>query len=151
MSKITDLVSNLAGPICRDQGCELWDVEYVREAGTWYLRVYIDKEGGVSINDCTAVSQALDPILDEQDPIPDSYVFEVCSAGLERQLRRPSDYERFQGAPVTLKLYSAKGGSKERQGYLLPWEEDSVSVSYKDGTTEKFLRSEVASVWLRIE
>ena len=83
MSKITDKVTELARDVVNEAGCSLWDVEYVREAGTWYLRVYIDKEGGVSINECETISRALDPILDEADPIPDSYVFEVGSAGAE--------------------------------------------------------------------
>ncbi len=78
--KITDLVAEMARPIAEAQGCSLWDVEYVREAGQWFLRVYIDKEGGVSIDDCEAVSRALDPLLDEADPIEQSYNFEVSSA-----------------------------------------------------------------------
>lgn len=74
---------------CQAHGCSLWDVEYVKEGGDWFLRLYIDKEGGVDINDCEAISRAVDPILDEKDPIPDSYSFEVCSAGLERELEAP--------------------------------------------------------------
>lgn len=81
MSKVTETVTALAAPVAAELGLELWDVEYVREAGQWFLRVYIDKDGGVSINDCEALSRALDPVLDEADPIPDSYVFEVSSAG----------------------------------------------------------------------
>ena len=127
MSKITDLVSNLAGPICRDQGCELWDVEYVREAGTWYLRIYIDKEGGVDIDDCERISRRLDPVLDEADPIPESYVFEVGSAGIERELKRPSDFETFLGSEVEVKLYQPVNGQKSFIGKL---------VSYHDGVTE---------------
>ena len=78
MSKLTDAVLALAGPVAAQQGCEIWDVEYVKEAGSRYLRVYIDKPDGVSIQDCEDFSRALDPILDETDPIPDSYIFEVC-------------------------------------------------------------------------
>ena len=81
MSKLTDAVLALAEPVAAQQGCEIWDVEYVKEAGGRYLRVYIDKPDGVSIQDCENFSRALDPILDEADPIPDSYVFEVSSAG----------------------------------------------------------------------
>ena len=77
MSKITDKVSAIAKPIVEEEGCSLWDVEYVREAGSWYLRIYIDKVGGVDIDDCERISRRLDPVLDEADPIPDSYVFEV--------------------------------------------------------------------------
>ena len=84
MSKITDIVRALAQPVAEAQNCEIWDVEYVKEAGSRYLRVYIDKADGVSIQDCEQFSRALDPILDEADPIPDSYIFEVSSAGAER-------------------------------------------------------------------
>ena len=105
MSKITDKVTAIAKPIVEEEGCSLWDVEYVREAGSWYLRLYIDKEGGVSIDDCERISRRMDPILDEADPIPDSYVFEVGSAGAERELKRPSDFERFLGSNVEVKLY----------------------------------------------
>ena len=84
--KITDKVASFARPVVEQLGCKLWDVEFVREAGQWYLRLYIDKDGGVNITDCEAVSRALDPVLDAEDPIPESYTFEVSSAGLERQL-----------------------------------------------------------------
>ena len=110
MAKVTDVVAQLAAPVVEQAGCSLWDVEYVKEAGEWFLRVYIDKEGGVSIDDCEAVSRAVDPVLDEKDPIPESYRFEVCSAGLERQLKRPSDFERYLGEPVLVKLYRPRDG-----------------------------------------
>ena len=112
MSRITDKVSLLARPVVEEAGCTLWDVEYVREAGTWYLRVYIDKDGGVSIDDCERISRELDPILDEADPIPDSYVFEVGSAGAERELKRPGDFAQLDGAKSfvgILKAYSDDG------------------------------------------
>ena len=101
MKKITDLVAELAAPAVAEQGCELWDVEYVKEAGTWYLRLYLDKEGGVDILDCEAVSRAVEPLLDAANPIEGSYTFEVSSAGCERPLKRPSDFARFMGSPVT--------------------------------------------------
>ena len=91
--KITETVRQFAEPVVQAHGCSLWDVEYVREGADWFLRLYIDKPGGVDINDCEAISRAVDPILDEKDPIPDSYSFEVCSAGLERVLKRPGDFE----------------------------------------------------------
>ena len=111
MSKITDKVTALARPIVEEEGCSLWDVEFVREAGSWFLRVFIDKEGGVSIDDCERISRRMDPILDEEDPIPDSYVFEVGSAGAERELKRPSDFEQFMGSQVEVKLYQPVKGS----------------------------------------
>jgi ribosome maturation factor RimP len=110
MSKITDRIWQLAEPVVKEQGCEIWDVEYVKEAGGWYLRLYIDREGGVSIDDCEAVSRAFDPILDEEDPIPTSYVFEVSSAGAERALKRPGDFEKFMGSFVEVKLYKPVDG-----------------------------------------
>lgn len=82
--KLTEQIFELAEPVAAAQGCTVWDVEYVREGSDWFLRIYIDKEGGVDISDCEAVSRAMDPILDEKDPIPNSYTFEVCSAGLEQ-------------------------------------------------------------------
>ena len=129
MSKITEKVEALAKPVVEDEGCELWAVEYVREAGTWYLRVLIDKDGGVGIDDCERISRRLDPILDEADPIPDSYVFEVGSAGAERELKRPSDFERYIGSEVEVKLYQPYRGKKSYVGCLEAYEDGNVTVS----------------------
>ncbi|HAJ65199.1 MAG TPA: ribosome maturation factor, partial [Clostridiales bacterium] len=126
MSKITDKVTAIAKPIVEEEGCSLWDVEYVREAGSWYLRIYIDKVGGVDIEDCERISRRLDPVLDEADPIPDSYVFEVGSAGIERELKRPGDFEAFLGSDVEVRLYQPVNGQKSFVGTLL---------SYDNGTT----------------
>ena len=149
MSKITDIVSALAESVCTENGCTLWDVEYVREAGQWYLRVYIDKEGGVAISDCETVSRALDPILDEKDPIPGSYIFEVSSAGAERQLKRPSDFERFMGSFVEVRLYRPKDGCKEYTGNLTAYADGDVTIDAA-GTSMTFEKSEIAVVRLRI-
>ena len=86
--KITEIVAGFARPVVEEKGCTLWDVEYVREGSDYFLRLYIDKEGGVDITDCEAISRAVDPILDEKDPIPESYHFEVCSAGLGQRNQR---------------------------------------------------------------
>ena len=129
MSKITEKVEALAKPVVEEAGCELWDVEYVREAGSWYLRVFIDKEGGVSIEDCERISRKLDPILDENDPIPDSYVFEVGSAGAERELKRPSDFERYMGSEIEVKLYQPYQVKKSFVGSLDAYEDGNVTVS----------------------
>ncbi len=149
MKKITDIVAELAEPIVKEQGCELWDVEYIKEAGGWVLRVYIDREGGVSLEHCEAVSRALDPILDEKDPIPDSYTFEVSSAGAERALKRPSDFQKFLGHLVEVKLYKAKDGRKEYIGKLTAADEHSVEISVS-GTPYQFAKTEIANVRLRI-
>ncbi len=145
MSKITEKVEALAKPIVEEVGCELWAVEYVREAGTWYLRVFIDKEGGVGIDDCEKISRALDPVLDEADPIPDSYVFEVGSAGAERELKRPSDFEKFLGSEVEVKLYQPYQNKKSYIGKLEGYEDGDVTV---DSVTLK--KSQIAQVKLHI-
>ena len=128
MSKITDKVTELARPVVEEEGCTLWDVEYVREAGCWYLRIYIDKEGGVGIDDCERISRRLDPLLDEADPIPDSYVFEVGSAGAERELKRPGDFEQFMGHEIEVKTYKPINGSKAFVGELAGYADGAVTV-----------------------
>ena len=150
MKKITELTAELAAPVIAERGCTLWDVEYVKEAGTWYLRVLLDKEGGVDIDDCEAVSRAVDPVLDEKDPIPESYRFEVCSAGLERQLKRPSDFERYLGEPVLVKLYRPRDGQKEFPGRLVRYEDGAVTIEMR-GREVTFDKAEVALVRLRVE
>ena len=147
--KVTEQVAAFAEPIVKEHGCALWDVEYVREGSEYFLRLYIDKDGGVDINDCEAISRAVDPILDEKDPIPGSYHFEVCSAGLERVLKRPSDFERFLGEPVLVKLYRPKDGRKEFPGVLKEY--DGGAVVLEMGKQElRFEKNEVAMVRLRI-
>ena len=148
--KITQQVWEFAEPVVKAHGCSLWDVEYVREGGQWFLRLYIDKPDGVDINDCEAISRAVDPILDEKDPIPDSYSFEVCSAGLERQLKRPSDFEQFMGSSVTVRLYTAKIGQKEFTGTLTGYDNGAVTLDLA-GTPAVFEKSEVAMVRLHVD
>lgn len=148
--KITELVASFAEPVVKAHGCELWDVEYVREGSEYFLRLYLDKEGGVDINDCEAISRAIDPILDEKDPIPESYHFEVCSAGLERALKRPSDFARFMGSPITVRLYRPRNGLKEIPGVLRGYENGIITVETGKETIS-FAKSEVALVRLRVE
>ena len=148
--KVTDLVAEFSKPIIEANGCSLWDVEYVREGSERYLRLYIDKEGGIDITDCEKIHRAMDPILDEKDPIAESYHFEVCSAGLERPLRRASDFEKFMGSPVLVKLYRPRNGLKEIPGILKGYEEGNVTVE-AGRETITFLKSEVALVRLRVE
>ena len=148
--KVTELVEKLAKPVVEENGCSLWDVEYVREGSEYFLRLYLDKEGGVDINDCEAISRAVDPILDDKDPIQGSYHFEVCSAGLERALKRPSDFARFLGSPVTVKLYRPRNGLKEIPCVLTGYEDGKVTVEAGKETIT-FEKSEVALVRLRVE
>ena len=148
--KVTEQVAAFAEPVVQAHGCTLWDVEYVREGSDYFLRLYIDKEGGVDIDDCEAISRAVDPILDEKDPIAGSYHFEVCSAGLERTLKRPGDFEKFMGSPVTVRLYRPVNGMKELPGILRGYDDGRVTVEF-GGQVMTFERSQVALVRLRVE
>ena len=148
--KVTDIVAKIAEPVVQAHGCQLWDVEYVREGDQRFLRIFLDKETGVDINDCEAISRAMDPLLDEADPIAESYHFEVCSAGLERTLKRPGDFERFLGSAITVKLYRPRNGLKEIPGVLKAYEDGKVTVEAGKETIT-FEKSEVALVRLRVE
>ncbi len=148
--KVTERVRAFAEPIVQEKGCTLWDVEYVREGGEWFLRLYIDKEGGVDINDCEAVSRAVDPVLDAEDPIPDSYNFEVSSAGIGRTLRTPAHFAACMGEDVEVKLYRAKDGAKDFAGKLTGYENGAVTIE-SGKQTLNFEKSEVAQVRLKVE
>ena len=148
--KVTELVASLAEPIVKEHGCELWDVEYVREGSDYFLRIYLDKADGVDINDCEKISRAMDPILDEKDPIEGSYHFEVCSAGLERTLKRPADFQRFMGSAITVKLYRPRNGLKEIPCVLEGYDNGKITVTAGKETIT-FEKSEVALVRLRVE
>ena len=148
--KITDQVTEFAKPVVESFGCKLWDVEYVREGSERYLRIYIDKDGGVDIDDCEKIHRAIDPILDEKDPITESYHFEVSSAGLERALKRPGDFEQFMGSAGLVKLYRPHNGLKEIPGILRGYEDGRVTVEAGKETIT-FEKSQVALVRLRVE
>ena len=148
--KVTELVTQFAKPIVEEAGCSLWDVEYVREGSERFLRIYIDKDGGIDVADCEKIHRLIDPILDEKDPIAESYHFEVCSAGLERSLKRPGDFQQFMGSPVLVKLYRPRNGLKELPGILRGYEVGRITVEAgKENIT--FEKSEVALVRLRVE
>ena len=149
MNQIAQKVYDLALPLAKEQGIELWDVEYLKEAGQWFLRVYIDKDGGVGINDCETFSRAFDPILDEADPIAGSYVFEVSSAGAARELKRPGDFEKFIGSNVEVKLYKAVDGLKLYTGVLAGYADGDVTITAA-GRELTFEKAAVAQVRLRI-
>ena len=150
MAKVTDVVAALAAPIVEENGCRLWDVEYVKEAGEWFLRVYIDREGGVDITHCEAVSRPLSDLLDEADPIQNSYTFEVSSAGLDRVLRKQEHYEACMGQQVDVKLYRPRNGAKEFTGELLHYGNGDVTIRM-GGEEVAFEKKEIANVRLHIE
>ena len=147
MAKVTETVAALAAPIVEGAGCSLWDVEYVKEAGEWFLRVYIDKEGGVSIDDCEAVSRPLSDLLDEADPIEGSYTFEVSSAGADRVLKKPEHFEQFMNSEVEVKLYRPREGRKEFVGLLRSYEDGGVTLEVGN-ETQSFTKQEIALVRL---
>jgi ribosome maturation factor RimP len=122
MAGVAERIFDLIRPTVEGCGVSLWDVRFVKEGASYYLRVFIDKPEGIDIDDCTNVSHAIDPVIDEADPIDKSYYLEVCSPGLERQLVRPEHFARFIGSPVKLKLYRAVGGSKELSGVLVRYD-----------------------------
>lgn len=148
--KVTDQVRAFSQPVVEGLGCTLWDVEYVREGGEWFLRLYIDKEGGVGIDDCEAVSGAVDPILDQEDPVPGRYHFEVSSAGLERPLRRPEHLAWSLGKTVAVRLYRPRDGAKEFTGVLRGYADGKIVLETATGETA-FEKDEIALVRLHLE
>ncbi|MBU3841189.1 MAG: ribosome maturation factor RimP [Candidatus Ruminococcus intestinipullorum] len=141
----------LLEPIVEELGFELVDVEYVKEAGNWYLRAYIDKPGGIAVDDCEAVSRRFSDILDEKDYIDDSYIFEVSSPGLGRPLKKEKDYQRSIGEEVEIRTYRAINKQKEFIGVLKEFDKNTVTISYEDGSTQTFEKSEIALIRLALD
>ncbi len=135
MANAAERVFNLVKEPVEALGLKLWDVRYLKEGASWYLRIFIDKDGGVTIDDCTDVSHAVDPIIDEADPIDNSYYLEVCSPGIERELTRPEHFTYAIGKEVCLKLYHAENGIKEFKGRLKTYD-SSVTVETENGEIE---------------
>ena len=153
MSKKNDIEAKteaILKPIADKCGVEIYDVEYVKEAGEWYLRAYIDKEGGVNINDCVDVNHALSDALDEDDFIDEAYTLEVSSPGLGRQLKKDRHLERSIGQEVELKLFKPKDGTKEFAGILKGFDESTVTVTIND-TDEEFIRKEISVIKLALD
>jgi ribosome maturation factor RimP len=128
-NKVTDIVKSIAEPIVEELGFELVDVEYVREGSNWYLRVFIDKDGGVTVDDCEAVTLPLSRKLDEVDPISRSYIFEVSSPGIERPFKTPRDFEKAIGKVVRVKFFRAIDGVKTVEGILEQYDGESITIS----------------------
>ncbi len=144
MAGVADKVFSLVEETVRAQNVSLWDVRFVKEGANWYLRIIIDSENGISIDDCTNVHHAVDPILDEADPIDRSYYLEVCSPGLERELTRDEHYEAMVGQKVKIKLYKAKDGVKAFGGVLKSGNKEKVILIAED-TQLEFARNEISS------
>lgn len=142
-------VRTLAQPLCDELGLFLWDVRFEKEGATWYLRVLVDKDGGVDIDDCEAVSRPLSDLLDESDPIPQSYVLEVGSPGLARELRRPEHFQCCIGDEIRIRLIRPlESGEKDIIGVLTGYEKNMISVSVDGGQTLDISAADCAYVKL---
>ncbi|MCI5595522.1 MAG: ribosome maturation factor RimP [Lachnospiraceae bacterium] len=148
-TEIESYVEELVMPIIEEGNFELVDVEYVKEGANWYLRVYADKEGGITIDDCVTISRALEVQLDEKDLIPDAYILEVSSPGLGRQLKKEKDYQRSIGKEVEIKLYKARNKQKELEGILKDFDSDTFTITI-DGEDTRFEKKEIAMMRLAV-
>jgi len=147
---IEQTVETYLKPILDEHNFELVDVEYVKEGTNWYLRVFIDKEGGITIDDCELVSRALEKILDKEDPIKNSYILEVSSPGLDRPLKKDSDFEKYKGRIVDIKLYKPFNKKKEYSGELLELRDNIVYIIDEEGNQLSFNRNNIAIVRLAV-
>ena len=145
--------TRLAQPVAEELGLQLWDVRFVKEGAAWYLRFFIDREGGVTIDDCEEMSRRMDKLLDEADPIACSYCLEVSSPGVERELSRPEHFEQFLGWPVKVRTIRPVDGVREFVGLLERWDGETASleIEEEDGCRHVFSRKDVASVHLTEE
>ena len=138
-------------PIVEEYGFELVDVEYVKEGGTWYLRTYIDKEGGIRIDDCEKVSRRLSDILDEKDYIDDTYIMEVSSPGLGRPLKKEKDFKRSLGKEVDIRTYRMIDKQKEFTGILKDYDKDTVTIELVNETLKTFEKGDIALIRLAFD
>lgn len=143
MPKVADTVFSLVKEPVEECGVSLWDVRFLKEGAEYYLRIFIDKDGGVSIDDCTRVSHAIDPIIDEADPIDCSYYLEVCSAGLSRELTRDGHFTHYIGKTVKIKLYKAIDGIKKFEGILKEFDGENLTLAVS-GKDLKFSRKDIS-------
>ena len=138
-------------PITEEYDLEIYDVEYVKEGSDWYLRAYIDKEGGVTIEDCEKVSRAVSEVMDKEDFIPDAYILEVSSPGLGRALKKDKHLAKSIGAEVEIKTYKPIEKQKEFSGILKEYDKESITIGQEEGTNMKFARSDIALIRLALD
>ncbi|NLK38385.1 MAG: ribosome maturation factor RimP [Epulopiscium sp.] len=143
-------VTELLLPILEKENFELVDVEFVKEGPNWYLRIYVDKEGGISIDDCETVSRALDKKMDDASFIEQAYILEVSSPGIDRPLKKPEDFVKYAGEVVDVKLYKARDREKEFQGILKGLVDGVITLLDEDGKEMNFEQKEVASIRLAV-
>ncbi len=150
MGNIENKIEQLVMPIINENGYELVDIEFLKENSNWYLRLYVDKQGGFTIDDCELVSKSLGEILEKDDPIDKSYILEVSSPGLDRPLKKESDFERYKGEVVDVKLYKAINKTKQFQGILKGLENNIVTIEDDTGKILSFPRQEIAIIRLAV-
>ena len=138
-------------PIIEKQGFDLWDVEYVKEGGTWYLRAYIDKPGGILVDDCEAVSRELSDLLDEEDFIEEAYILEVSSPGLGRPLKKEKDFLRSIGKEIEIRTYRMIDGQKEFRGILKEFDKHTVTIENDEGEAKTFDKSDTSLIRLAFD
>ena len=138
-------------PILEKNGFELWDVEYVKEGGIWYLRAYIDKPGGIMVDDCEIVSRELSDLLDEKDFIDEAYILEVSSPGLGRALKKERDFEKSLGKEVEVRTYRMLEGKKEFRGILKGYDKDTVTIETDNAQIQTFEKKEIALIQLAFD
>ncbi len=143
-------VLEIVEPIVKEKELELADLEFVKEGPNWYLRVYIDKDGGVTIEDCESVSRVLEKKLDEKDPIEQAYILEVSSPGIDRPLKRPEHFQKYIGEIIDIKLYKPLDGKKEYQGELKQFDNGIITIADEHGQEIQFAQKETASVRLAV-
>lgn len=144
-------IEELIQPTVTEMGYELVDVEFVKEGPNWYLRIFIDKEGGVTIDDCEAVSKTLEKIFDEKDPIEQAYFLEISSPGIDRPLKKKEDFIKYNGEMVDVKLYKPYEGSKEYAGKLVGYDENDGTVTIEvDDKNIAFTKKEIAGIRLAV-
>lgn len=149
-NKIENLVLDFLKPIVEDKHLEIWDIEFKKEGPNHVLRVFLDKEEGISIDDCEQVSRELEAVLDEKDPIPQAYMLEVSSAGLDRLIKYKKHFEKCMGKNVDVKLFAAIDGKKEFTACLSGYDGDNVEFNF-DGETKTFPLNKISSIRLSIE
>ncbi|MDR3239145.1 MAG: ribosome maturation factor RimP [Clostridiales bacterium] len=143
-------VEPMIRPVAAQLGCELSDLTFIKEGANWVLRIFIDKEGGVTIDDCEQVSRAAEKVLDENDPIEQSYILEVSSPGLDRPLKREQDFVQYKGRLVDVKLYRMLEKRKEFRGSLEGLQDNCVVITDEEGVTRRFAKADVASCKLAV-
>ncbi len=148
--RTVDIVEAFALPIAEENGIELVDVEYIKEGQDWFLRIYIDKEQGITLDDCKAISEALSKKLDETDPIEESYYLEVSSPGLDRELKKDKDFEKFKGRMIQISLYEPMDGKKMIEGQLLGLEDNCVILKIDEKQNLEIPREKIGKARLAV-